>query len=144
MVLNTTALPPASLIPSATCTASWSMWMLQGVTWLQVEQTPTWDLRKSSRLKPTAWSMARLAARSAPSTTWEDQTRSRDDEEDDGFFFMSAGGWTGAGMGRKRKVGAGAGGAGVPIDVASPAQPLAPSSWLVLSPHDHESPPSRR
>jgi hypothetical protein len=57
---------------------------------------------------------------------------------------MSAGGWTGAGMGRKRKVGAGAGGAGVPIDVASPAQPLAPSSWLVLSPHDHESPPSRR
>ena len=48
------------------------MWMLQGVTWLQVETTPICDFWKSSRLKPTACSMARLAARSAPSTTGEE------------------------------------------------------------------------
>src|SRR5262245_40563024 len=50
--------------------------MLQGVTWLQVDTTPIWDFWKSSRLNPTAWSMARLAARSGPSRTMEENSRS--------------------------------------------------------------------
>src|SRR5215471_8766822 len=54
------------------------MWMLHGVTWLQVDTTPIWDFLKSSRLNPTAWSMARLAARSGPSRTMEENSRSAD------------------------------------------------------------------
>src|SRR5216684_1728189 len=50
--------------------------MLHGVTWLQVETTPICDFLKSSFLNPTAWSMARLGARSAPSTTMEEKERS--------------------------------------------------------------------
>src|SRR6266567_7685243 len=50
--------------------------MLHGVTWLQVETTPICDFLKSSFLKPTAWSMARLGARSAPSTTMAEKERS--------------------------------------------------------------------
>ena len=45
------------------------MWTLHGVTWLHVEQTPTWDFLKSSRVNPTAWSIARPGARSGPSNT---------------------------------------------------------------------------
>src|SRR6185369_15212517 len=52
------------------------MCMLQGVTMLQVEATPICDFLKSSALKPTACSMARLAARSGPSTTIEEKARS--------------------------------------------------------------------
>ena len=70
--MNTTDFPPAALMPRATLTASWSMWMLQGVTWLQVEATPIWGFLKSSFLNPTAYNMARLAARSGPSTTMEE------------------------------------------------------------------------
>src|SRR5438105_3141772 len=50
--------------------------MLQGVTMLQVEATPIWDFLKSSAWKPTACSIARLAARSGPSTTMEENARS--------------------------------------------------------------------
>src|SRR6266571_9084972 len=50
--------------------------MLHGVTWLQVETTPICDFLKSSFLNPTAWSMARLGARSAPSTTMAEKARS--------------------------------------------------------------------
>src|SRR6266581_444476 len=50
--------------------------MLHGVTWLQVETTPICDFLKSSFLNPTAWSMARLGARSAPSTTMAEKERS--------------------------------------------------------------------
>src|SRR6266487_6957629 len=50
--------------------------MLHGVTWLQVETTPIWDFWKSSRLNPTAWSIARLAARSGPSRTMDENSRS--------------------------------------------------------------------
>ena len=64
MVLKMIALPPAVFAPASACRASWSMCMLHGVTMLQVEAMPTCDFLKSSRLKPTAWSMARLAARS--------------------------------------------------------------------------------
>jgi hypothetical protein len=42
--------------------------MLQGVTMLQVEATPTIDFLKSSFENPTGWSMARLGARSGPSS----------------------------------------------------------------------------
>ena len=40
------------------------MWMLHGVTMLQVEATPICGLRKSASLNPVAYSIARLAARS--------------------------------------------------------------------------------
>src|SRR6267143_198569 len=50
--------------------------MLHGVTMLQVEATPICDFLKSSALKPTACSMARLAARSGPSTTMDENARS--------------------------------------------------------------------
>jgi hypothetical protein len=50
--------------------------MLHGVTMLQVEATPICDFLKSSAWKPTACSMARLAARSGPSTTMDENARS--------------------------------------------------------------------
>ena len=68
MVLKMTALPPASLAPSAASRANSSMCMLQGVTWLQVEAIPICGLRKSSGWNPTAWSIARVGALSGPST----------------------------------------------------------------------------
>ncbi|MFT5171764.1 MAG: hypothetical protein ACI9BD_001542, partial [Candidatus Marinamargulisbacteria bacterium] len=49
-----------------------SMCMLQGVTMLQVEATPIWGFLKSSSLNPTALNMAREAARSTPSTIFEE------------------------------------------------------------------------
>ncbi len=48
------------------------MCMLQGVTWLHVEQTPICDLLKSARVKPTACSIARPGAREGPSSTSEE------------------------------------------------------------------------
>ena len=54
MVLKMTALAPAASAPAAAWRARPSMWMLQGVTWLQVEAMPTWDFLKSSLSKPTA------------------------------------------------------------------------------------------
>ena len=58
--------------PSAACRASSSMCTLHGVTWLQVEQMPICGLAKSSRVKPTACSIARPGARSGPSRTFEE------------------------------------------------------------------------
>src|SRR5277367_5655439 len=75
MVLKMSALLPALAAPSADAMASLSMWMLHGVTWLQVDATPIWDFWKSPRSKPTAWSMARLCARSAESTSFADHLR---------------------------------------------------------------------
>ena len=72
MVLKMIGLPPAPVTPSAAWRASPSMWTLHGVTWLHVEQTPTWDFLKSSRVKPTACSIARPGARSGPSSTSEE------------------------------------------------------------------------
>jgi hypothetical protein len=46
------------------------MCILQGVTIDHVLAIPTCGFAKSSRLKPTACSIARLAARSRPSTVW--------------------------------------------------------------------------
>src|SRR6266850_3092949 len=49
--------------------------MLHGVTMLQVDATPICDFEKSSGVNPTACSIARLAARSGPSTTIEEKAR---------------------------------------------------------------------
>src|SRR5688572_14024730 len=62
------------------------MCMLHGVTMLQAEAMPTCDFLKSSRVNPTACSMARPAARSYPSTTSADQWRWRETP----FFFEAA------------------------------------------------------
>src|SRR5271168_2418777 len=78
MVLKMSGLLPAFATPSAAAMASLSMWMLQGVTWLQVEASPICDFAKSPRSNPTAWSIARLCARSAASTSGPDQWRWRD------------------------------------------------------------------
>jgi hypothetical protein len=45
---------------------------LHGVTWLHVEQTPICGFLKSSRVKPTACSIARPGARAGPSRTLEE------------------------------------------------------------------------
>ena len=64
MVLKITPLAPPVFTPASAWRASWSMCILHGVTMLQVEAMPICDFLKSSRVKPSAWSMARLAARS--------------------------------------------------------------------------------
>src|SRR5690554_1225123 len=69
MVLKITPLPPAPSAPSLAWRANSSIWLLQGVRLLQVEAMPTWGLAKSASVKPTARSMARLAALPGPSTT---------------------------------------------------------------------------
>ena len=69
MVLKITAFPIAALTPLAASSANLLMCMLQGVTMLHVEAIPIWGFLKSSGLKPTAYNMARLGARSMPSTT---------------------------------------------------------------------------
>jgi len=71
MALKITLLPPAASTPFAASAARRSMCMLHGVTMLHVEAMPILFFLKSSRLKPTACSIARLAARSTPSTTTE-------------------------------------------------------------------------
>src|SRR3954469_11803821 len=75
IVPKMTALPPASLTPTDASTASLSMCMLHGVTMLHVEAMPICDLPKSSLENPTACNIARLAARSAPSTTADEYAR---------------------------------------------------------------------
>jgi hypothetical protein len=72
MVLKITGLPPALVTPAAASLDRPSMWTLQGVTWLHVEQTPICDFLKSSRVNPTACSIARPGARSGPSSTREE------------------------------------------------------------------------
>ena len=72
IVLKITAFPPAASTPLADSRASRSICMLQGVTWLHVEATPTRGLLKSSLLKPTGYSIARLGALSGPSNTFEE------------------------------------------------------------------------
>ena len=54
IVLKMSALPPAAFAPLAASRARTSMWMLQGVTWLQVEAMPICESAKSSFAKPTA------------------------------------------------------------------------------------------
>ena len=73
MVLNITALPFALSTPVAAESASLLICILQGVTMLQVEAIPICGFLKSSFLKPTACNIARLGARSIPSTTKEEK-----------------------------------------------------------------------
>ncbi len=54
MVLNSMALPPAVLTPSAASSASTSMCMLHGVTMLQVDAMPICGFLKSLFSNPTA------------------------------------------------------------------------------------------
>ena len=54
MVLKISALPPAAFALAAASRARPSMWMLHGVTWLQVDAMPICDFLKSSCSKPTA------------------------------------------------------------------------------------------
>ena len=75
MVLNSTPLPPAASTPLTDSLASLSMCMLHGVTMLHVEAIPTMDFLKSSFENPTGWSMARLGARSGPSSMGEENCR---------------------------------------------------------------------
>ena len=72
IVLKVTALPPASSAPKPAASANSLMCILHGVRLLQVEAIPTCDFLKSSSVKPTAWSIARAAAFSLPSTTREE------------------------------------------------------------------------
>ena len=60
-------LPPAASTPAPASRASASMCMLHGVSMLQVEAMPTTVFWKSASWNPTARSMERLGARSAPS-----------------------------------------------------------------------------
>ncbi len=75
MVLKMSALLPALATPSAAAMASLSMWILHGVTWLQVDAMPICDFAKSPRSNPTACNMARLCARDDSSTSGPDQWR---------------------------------------------------------------------
>ena len=75
MVLKMMDLPPASSAPAAASRARRSMCMLHGVTMLQVEAMPIWVFLKSRLVNPSACSMARLGARSGPSTTMAECSR---------------------------------------------------------------------
>jgi len=72
MVLKITPLPPAASAPAAAFSANLLICILHGVTMLQVDAIPICGFLKSSSLKPTARNMARLGARSVPSTTTEE------------------------------------------------------------------------
>jgi len=75
MVLNSTPLPPALLIPASVSRASSLMCMLHGVRLAQVEAMPTCGRAKSASVKPTARSIALDGVCFAPSTTSRDQRR---------------------------------------------------------------------
>jgi len=75
MVLKITAFPPAASAPPAASRASLSICMLHGVTMLHVEAIPICDFLKSRLVNPTACSIARLGARSTPSTTMAECSR---------------------------------------------------------------------
>ena len=69
MVLNSMGVPPAARIPAFTRSAS-SRWLkLQGIVSIQVVATPTIGRARSSSVNPTAFSIARAAARSGPSVS---------------------------------------------------------------------------
>ena len=69
IVLNSIGVPPASRMPRFTCGASARWLRLHGIVSIQVVQTPISGLARSSSSKPTAFSMARAAARSGPSVS---------------------------------------------------------------------------
>ena len=66
-VLNSMGVPPASRTPCLTASAMSRRWKLQGPISVQVLAMPMMGLLRSSLEKPTPRSMARAAAREAPS-----------------------------------------------------------------------------
>ena len=65
-VLNSIGVPPASRMPSFTCTASSRRWKLHGPISIQVFATPMSGFFRSASVKPTALSIARAGARLGP------------------------------------------------------------------------------
>ena len=69
IVLNSIGVAPASRMPRLTCGASARWLRLHGIVSIQVVQTPTIGLARSSSVKPIAFSIARAPARSGPSVS---------------------------------------------------------------------------
>ncbi len=68
-VLNSSGVPPASRIPRLTCCASARWLRLHGIVSIHVVETPISGRARSSSVRPTAFSIARAPARSAPSVS---------------------------------------------------------------------------
>ena len=67
MVLNSMGVPPPFWIPTFTCLARSRWLMLHGMVSIHVVPTPMMGLASAASSKPMALSIARAAARSAPS-----------------------------------------------------------------------------
>ena len=67
IVLTSIGVPPAARMPCMTFSASFRWFQLQGMVPIQEWATPIWGRERSWSLKPTAFIMARAAARSVPS-----------------------------------------------------------------------------
>ena len=86
MVLNSTGVPPAALMPSrADCASSRSV-RLQGEMSDHVCTTPTSGLAMSASDRPVARSMARAGARDGPDLIWSEFTGMRAVSRLRGFF----------------------------------------------------------
>ena len=68
-VLNSTGVPPDSRMPAFTCFTSSRWFQLQGIVSIHVVATPTSGRARSSSVNPMPLSIARAAARSAPSVS---------------------------------------------------------------------------
>src|SRR3989338_1056745 len=68
MVLNSIGVPPAARTPRFTCPASRRRCTLHGITSIQVLAIAMSGRRRSASRRPSAFSMARLGARSGPSS----------------------------------------------------------------------------
>src|SRR5690349_4838395 len=66
-VFTSMGVPPAARMPCMTFSASFRWFQLQGMVPIHEWATPIWGRARSSSLKPTAFIMARAAARSGPS-----------------------------------------------------------------------------
>ena len=68
IVLTSMGVPPAARTPCITFSASFRWFQLQGIVPIQLWATPICGRARSSSEKPTAFIMARAAARSVPSS----------------------------------------------------------------------------
>src|SRR5689334_6234721 len=69
IVLNSTGVPPASMMPRRTCRASSRWFQLHGIVSIHVVATPTSGRASASSSKPIPFSIARAGARSTPSVS---------------------------------------------------------------------------
>ena len=69
IVLNSTGVPPASMIPRRTCRASSRWFQLHGIVSIHDVAIPTSGRESASSSKPMPFSIARAAARSMPSVS---------------------------------------------------------------------------